>query len=197
MGEGYAVVRLYMAHHLGMSILAVYNLITGGKLIGSFTVNPEIRAALPLLKLRVPDIIKKAHKPALRKMPVKSELHFSHSPSRLNLSSASLSNGIMRLTLLKDLGGALFYKDKAMTFPFYGENMLPRTMSLKIKTEKGIIDLLRDCEQSLEKSTLVCTKRENETDVLCRFSLSGDIPALCITAELYGKFTEASLLFLF
>ena len=53
-GERFAVVRNYMAHHQGMALLAICNVLDGGKLRDAFHAEPMIRATALLLQERPP-----------------------------------------------------------------------------------------------------------------------------------------------
>ena len=53
-GKGYAVIRSYMAHHVGMSILAAVNLLKGGVFRKRFLKNPYMRASRELLAEKIP-----------------------------------------------------------------------------------------------------------------------------------------------
>jgi cyclic beta-1,2-glucan synthetase len=53
-GEGYGVVRCFMAHHLGMSLLAVLNALQGNILHRRFLLDPEMAAFTALLQERGP-----------------------------------------------------------------------------------------------------------------------------------------------
>ena len=52
--EDYMIVRSYMAHHAGMSMLAAVNMLTGGVFIKRFCSDNAMRSALSLLEERVP-----------------------------------------------------------------------------------------------------------------------------------------------
>ncbi len=53
-GTRHAVVRSYMAHHQGMALLAISNMLDGGRLRAAFHAEPMIRATALLLHERVP-----------------------------------------------------------------------------------------------------------------------------------------------
>ncbi|MBC7506935.1 MAG: glycosyl transferase [Sandarakinorhabdus sp.] len=53
-GERFAVVRNYMVHHQGMALLAICNVLDGGRLRAAFHTEPMIRAAALLLHERPP-----------------------------------------------------------------------------------------------------------------------------------------------
>ncbi|MDR1464563.1 MAG: hypothetical protein LBJ11_04605 [Oscillospiraceae bacterium] len=54
-GQDYAVVRSYMAHHVGMSFLAALNVLRDGVLRRRFLADPEMGSAQSLLEERIPD----------------------------------------------------------------------------------------------------------------------------------------------
>lgn len=53
-GRQRTVVRAYMAHHQGMSMVALGNALTGERMVARFHADPEMRSAEPLLQERVP-----------------------------------------------------------------------------------------------------------------------------------------------
>jgi len=53
-GERFAIVRSYMAHHQGMALLAICNVLDGGRLRDAFHAEPMIRATALLLHERPP-----------------------------------------------------------------------------------------------------------------------------------------------
>lgn len=53
-GERFAVVKTYMAHHQGMALLAIVNVLDGGRLRDAFHAEPMIRATALLLHERPP-----------------------------------------------------------------------------------------------------------------------------------------------
>ena len=59
-GGGYAVIRSYMAHHIGMSIVACANYCFDGIFIRRFMKNPLMRASRELLFERIPAVPKRA-----------------------------------------------------------------------------------------------------------------------------------------
>jgi cyclic beta-1,2-glucan synthetase len=53
-GHRYALVRTYMAHHIGMGLIALTNVLTAGAWIRRFHADPAVRAAELLLHERIP-----------------------------------------------------------------------------------------------------------------------------------------------
>ncbi len=54
-GEIFSLVRTYMAHHQGMSLLALAHTLLDAPMVERFVANPWLQSALPLLQERVPD----------------------------------------------------------------------------------------------------------------------------------------------
>ena len=53
-GEDYCIVRSFMSHHLGMSMLALANTVFSDIFVRRFTSDPDIKSALGLLKEKIP-----------------------------------------------------------------------------------------------------------------------------------------------
>lgn len=60
-GERGVIVRAFMAHHQGMSFLALTNLLHGNSIQRYFQTDPRVRAALPILHERIPKIMPLHH----------------------------------------------------------------------------------------------------------------------------------------
>ncbi len=56
-GRGYAVLKSYMAHHLGMSIVSIANVLNDDVFVRRFLQNPRIRAARELLAEKMPTAV--------------------------------------------------------------------------------------------------------------------------------------------
>lgn len=59
-GGGYAVIRSYMAHHMGMSIVACANYCLDDIFVRRFMRSPRMRASRELLSERIPSVPKRA-----------------------------------------------------------------------------------------------------------------------------------------
>ena len=68
----HAIIRAYMAHHQGMTVVALANVLTGGRMRTRFHNEPAIRAAELLLQERMPRVITVA---ALREAQAGVRLH--------------------------------------------------------------------------------------------------------------------------
>jgi cyclic beta-1,2-glucan synthetase len=74
-GAKVGIVRAYMAHHQGMSIVAISNALTGGIMRRRFHAEPIIRATELLLQERMPRDIAVARPPA-EKMPASERIEY-------------------------------------------------------------------------------------------------------------------------
>ncbi|MGV1008248.1 MAG: GH36-type glycosyl hydrolase domain-containing protein [Dermatophilaceae bacterium] len=120
--EGFALVRCYMAHHQGMSIVSVYNAVTRGRMRERFHSVPMIRATELLLQERAPRDVPVTHARRERSDPTRSLLGLAAPQERTFTGAAAwgpaihfLSNGRLSLTLTPAGGGQLRWQGNALT----------------------------------------------------------------------------------
>ena len=108
-GKSYEPVKTYMAHHQGLILLSINNLINDKILVKRFSRNPEIEAIDILLQERMPDkaIITKESKEKVEKLKLKdyenyTEKIFTKTNTNLNTSNV-ISNG--KYTVVSNLKG--------------------------------------------------------------------------------------------
>ncbi len=85
-GETVAVVRSYMAHHQGMTIVAIANVLQAGRMRGHFHAEPMIRATELLLQERIPRDI-----PAVTPLP--EAVAVPDRPTALDMQRLALIEG--------------------------------------------------------------------------------------------------------
>ncbi|MES2938435.1 MAG: glucoamylase family protein [Pseudomonadota bacterium] len=140
---GYAVVRCFMAHHQGMTIVAIDNALNGGRMRERFHREPMIKACELLLQERMPRDVAVAH-------PRAEEVQAS--PTRLAVPSSAvrrlagplagppvthlLSNGRYAVMLTAAGGGYSRWRDIAVT----------RWREDATRGDWGSFVFLRDCE---------------------------------------------------
>ena len=75
LGEDYMAVRSFMAHHAGMSLVAAANALTSGGAVRRFLADPEISAAVGLVRERLPApnarFVKRSRVPEKRPRPAR------------------------------------------------------------------------------------------------------------------------------
>ncbi len=120
-GEKYAVVRNYYAHHHGMSILALNNVIFQGRMRDRFHRDPVIEATQFLLQERAPHLIPIIHTKAVNRMRNKSQA-FDAAPLRIITNpllkpraTLLLSNGFYFTMLTANGSGYSRWHDYAIT----------------------------------------------------------------------------------
>ncbi len=108
-GKNYEAVKTYMAHHQGLILLSINNLINKDILIKRFSNNPEIEAVDILLQERMPDkaIITKEKKEKVQRLKLKdyenyTERVYTKSTQNLNASNV-ISNG--KYTIVSNMQG--------------------------------------------------------------------------------------------
>jgi cyclic beta-1,2-glucan synthetase len=115
-----AVVRAYFAHHQGMSLVALTNVICEDAFVGRFHADPRIQATELLLQERVPrEAILSEPRPAestsaAPSLPVLASRRF-RSPHTRRPHTHLLSNGRYRLAITNAGGGFSMWRDIAIT----------------------------------------------------------------------------------
>ncbi|WP_412058957.1 GH36-type glycosyl hydrolase domain-containing protein [Bartonella sp. DGB2] len=144
-GEAYAVIRNYYAHHHGMSIVAINNVIFGGRMRARFHRDPVIEAAALLLQEKAPRQIPILH--AKMANPMRSDAGgFENAPMQvidkpLEASRATLllSNGAYSTMLTAKGSGYSRWRRYALTrfSPDYSEDQQGSMFFLRdVKTER-------------------------------------------------------------
>ena len=189
-GEDYAVVRAYMSHHVGMSIIAICNVLKDNIFVKRFMSDGHMNSAKILLEEKLP-----VHPPVLQGLdyPVIKKSDKKYSVSRnVNISdnnTAAYSNG--ELTLLCDkygnnrliFAGSEIYKysdisrgisvgyreaeDENITalFPLYRENIVLKPYGMKAVRNNNELKVTSALMvHPSGNSLLVPVKAENESN---------------------------------
>ncbi len=119
---GGVVVRTYMAHHQGMSLLALDNCLNDDPMPRRFHADPHVQAADLLLQEKVPDLVPLTdlpvesveHVPASRRLPVDSVRRYT-TPHTLSPRAHFLSNGSYSVMITNAGGGYSRWRQLAVT----------------------------------------------------------------------------------
>jgi cyclic beta-1,2-glucan synthetase len=119
---GGVVLPTYMAHHQGMSLLALDNLLNGSPMQNRFHADPRIQAAELLLQERVPPLVplkdvpveSADHVPSTRRMPALSVRRYV-TPHTLTPRTHLLSNGSYTVMVTNAGGGYSRRQNLALT----------------------------------------------------------------------------------
>jgi len=119
-GQRRALIRSYMAHHQGMSLLTLANLLHGNLMQRRFHAEPSVQAAEPLLQERVPQAppLQRA-----REAAGETQVDFAEPPTPRQFTTPHtavpythlLSNGRYSVMLTNAGGGASSFDDLAVT----------------------------------------------------------------------------------
>ncbi|MFA6034868.1 MAG: cyclic beta 1-2 glucan synthetase, partial [Myxococcota bacterium] len=122
-GERSSVVRTFMAHHHGMSLIALGNTVLGPKMQGRFLSNPDLRAASLLLQERIPKAIALMH-PHAREAQVSRRIQGTAAESAMRVYTNPntpipevhlLSNGRYHVMVSAAGGGYSRWNDLSIT----------------------------------------------------------------------------------
>ncbi|RYZ67978.1 MAG: phosphorylase, partial [Proteobacteria bacterium] len=119
-GQKHAVVKTYMAHHQGMSLVAINNVLKNGLMRNRFHAHPLVQAAELLLQERMPRNItsnrpnEKSFLVNYVKEEVETVSRNYHTVNRPVPTTQLLSNGDYSLMLTTSGGGYSKYKDLAI-----------------------------------------------------------------------------------
>ncbi|HRO61793.1 MAG TPA: glucoamylase family protein, partial [Burkholderiaceae bacterium] len=114
-GQRYAVVRNYMAHHHGMSIVAVANVVFAGRMRDRFHADPVIEAAELLLQERAPRTVPPTPIRADAGDPLRPDARSIVDPLVAPRATTVMSNGRYTLMLTATGAGYSRYGDVAVT----------------------------------------------------------------------------------
>lgn len=121
-GTDHAVVRSYMAHHSGMTIVAIANVVHDGLIRDRFHSDPRIRATELLLQERDPALVPISHAHREDISPIRT-VRAVVPPSERTLVGPDavapgvhlMSNGRLRMVLTPAGGGHIGWRDVAIT----------------------------------------------------------------------------------
>lgn len=121
-GTDHAVVRSYMAHHSGMTIVAIGNVVHDGLMRDRFHLDPRIRATELLLQERDPALIPISHARREDISPIRTVRAVAPPSERTLVGPAALapgvhlmSNGRLSMVLTPAGGGHIAWRGAAIT----------------------------------------------------------------------------------
>lgn len=189
-GEDYAVIRSYMSHHVGMSIIAICNVLKNNIFVKRFMADGDMNSAGILLEEKLPvhpSVIRGADRPFVSRTAKTCRIRRNIDMSDSN--TAAYSNG--ELTLLCDkygnnrltFAGSEIYKysdisrgisvgyrdeeseDITALFPLYGENVTLKPYGMKsVKNNNSLKVTSALMVHPSGNSLLVPVKAENESN---------------------------------
>ena len=187
-GKIYEPVKTYMAHHQGLILLSINNLINNEILVKRFSSNPEIEAVDILLQERMPEkaIITKEKKEKVQKLKLKdyenySEKVYTKLNTNLNTSNV-ISNG--KYTIVSTLKGTGYSKyknllinryketaDYSQGICFYIKNLNTKQIYSNLPEGKGKVTFAQDkteykkIEGSIEVKTKITVAPEEPVEI--------------------------------
>ncbi|MBE6544052.1 MAG: hypothetical protein E7675_06590, partial [Ruminococcaceae bacterium] len=194
-GNGHAVIYSYMAHHVGMSLAACANAIFDDIVNKWFLEDPATRGAVTLLYEAIPsgifvDEYKHRHKSSQPRIdPHIFDKASYGTRSRDHLpDSASYSAGRLRFTALSDGKLCLYYKNKAVMYPFFQKGSHLRGFGIRLGVGNAVIDPLSPSEFSSYLTGVSFKSHQNGISVKTDLTLSEKHSAMCISMAVNGNF---------
>lgn len=203
-GDGHAVIYSYMAHHVGMSIAACANGIYSDILHRWFLSDPLIRSTKTLLFEGIPNGISVDNYKFTHDNPLqKPSIHFFEKNDYGVLDrdylpdSATYCAGRLRFTVLSHGGFCAFYKNKALTYPFFTDSSRLRGFGIRLGIGDRVIDPLSAANFSAFLTG--ATFKSHLNGIYCQtdFSISESLCAISIGITLKGNFKNVTPLFFF
>lgn len=193
-GAGYAIVRSYMAHHVGMSIVAAANATFNYVFAKRFFQNPQMAAARELLAERVD-----TDAPVCKRYP--SELPFpvvANAPieQRTPNGLAILSNGNALAICGKDGGTTFWHGERLLTKNGLWEADRRAGFCVAFSAN-GVAHAATDVVPESTDTHLVFCKNHGTVRSKCVIFLSGDAPVFVFHLSAEGAFSSFCPLFCF
>ncbi len=112
-GDGVGVARIYMSHHIGMSITSAANLLLSDINVRRFCATPAVRAALPLLYESVGTNRRRSEEKSLIRAKEHIPLTGRLDGSAISSDSAIVSNGREKIVAIRS-GGIVIYDGQTL-----------------------------------------------------------------------------------
>ena len=200
-GKGNAIVRSYMSHHMGMSLISCANVLCDNFFVKMFMSDPRCACAVDLLEEKVPmnAVIHKLKKP---KNPLNIPSFSPHFMVDENISGKDEA----RLCLMSENSlSAVYYngnlalnskKEQVSLNPFvFGSIYRPRFL---FSVDGKLYDAF-DSKVSggIGKSSITFFQRKRSFESICSFSILGRYSSFVFSLSLKGDFKSVCPLFMF
>ncbi|MDD4772794.1 MAG: glucoamylase family protein [Eubacteriales bacterium] len=193
-GHGHAQIRSYMAHHVGMSIIAAANVCFDGIMRSRFMLNPYMACAAELLEERVPlnAPVKKSRAPVLDKTKIRQIRTFQPASTEFNLLSpiiAVISNNKHKLTASSN--GDIFISDgfTAVTYPCFNKHDNKKSLRLCFSVD-GNIQNISGQRFSYSNDYIKYSKSTEYITADAVFTVHGSLSCINISLNVEGSFSE-------
>jgi len=197
-GGGKAIIRSFMAHHLGMSMVSAANACFDDIFCKRFLSNPKMNAASELLQEQVP-VNAPASRNRYRKAPPKIKYKRIVLPEDIfennsleTTKCTVISNGKTKVYASSDGHIALFDERIALSYPFFTENSNLRTLSLYYKADDKVYKAFSDggvqrfCYSGEHIKYVLVNDDNIKTE--CEITVHGAHTAVNIRLDISGQF---------
>ena len=192
-GKGNAVIRSYMSHHVGMSMIASANACFDDIFVKRFINDPQMASAVELLDEKIPvdaPIPRRIRRDGIpaKNAPVRDAANLGKYQTDLP-GAAIISSGVMRLIACgSDI--SIHSDEKALNIdPFVFGSI--HGMKLIFSADKIIYNALgKGSFRGIRKNTVCYKLSGGDVKAETRFALHGSYRCVCISFFAEGNFTE-------
>lgn len=188
-GEHYCIVRSYMSHHVGMSIIAITNALTDGIFVKRFMSEPDMSAAKSLLNEKIPEHPSVTEFPGVySSFACKRTLKASESRFALSEEEESLGYSNGEITVFCDKYGrnrSVFASKELLKYSRRSEGI-----SVGISQSEGtVVSLFPDKDKGvrLKKYASVSRKIINEADAAAALCVHPSRNAILVPVKILNN----------
>ncbi len=192
-GGGHAMIRSFMAHHIGMSMIACANAIFSGIFVRRFLRNPQMNAAKELLMEKIP-VDTPIYRRSVNNRPLPPAKHQRFLPNVETESQpgqlptfALISNGKARLCATSAGEIGLSFADVQLIKDNLQSQSSYDGFRLFVRCDEADYNAL-DGAFSDQGKSIVYDFNRDRAHIRTSFSILGEIPCYCLHIEAEGEF---------
>ena len=184
-GEDYCIVRSFMSHHLGMSMIALANTVFSDIFVRRFTSDPDIRSALGLLKEKIPVDSRIVNRV--------SDTNESKRPHRNNSENTFFGEENIRASLFSNSETSFMCDEKGGNYllfasrSIYNYSARSKGISLQIDEDGAVICSDSISAGRLTKNAFVLNGEKNLIKTQCAFCVHQGVNALLVPVKIQNK----------
>ncbi len=184
-GEDYCIVRSFMSHHLGMSMVALANTVFSDIFVHRFSSDPDIKSALGLLKEKIPVDSRIVNRV--------SENDENKRPQRNNTENTFFGEENRRVCMLSNSEASFICDEKGCNYFLFASrsiyNFSDRSKGISFEVNEDGERICSNIFSSarLDKNCLCVTEEKNLLEAKGVFCLHSGVNALLCRVKLHNK----------
>lgn len=184
-GEDYCIVRSFMSHHLGMSMIALANTVFSDIFVRRFTSDADIKSALGLLKEKIP-----ADSRIVNRV---SDTDESKRPQRNNSENTFFGEENRRISLFSNSETSFMCDEKGRNYLLFASRSIynfsrrSRGISIQLDEDGDVICSDSLCDGRLTKNAFILSGEKNLIKAQCAFCVHQGVNALLVPVKIQNK----------